>query len=281
MAANLQRAGYDVVGFNRTPGKAAALIDVGGSERQSIAEAVAGADVVITMLPDSPDVTSVLLGDDGVLAHAKDGAVLIDFSTIAPETSQEVAEQAAARGARALDAPVSGGEQGAIDATLSIMVGGDENLFTEMQPILSAVGKTVTYVGPTGSGQTVKAANQLIVAGGIQLVAEAMVFLQAQGVDREAALRVLQGGLAGSTVLDRKGPSMLARDFAPGFRIDLHHKDLGIYTSSARESGVASPLGQVLAGLMGSARAQGYGSLDHSALLLQAERLSGQSGDAS
>lgn len=281
MAVNLQRAGYDVVGFNRTPGKAAALIDVGGSERQSIAEAVAGADVVITMLPDSPDVTSVLLGDDGVLAHAKDGAVLIDFSTIAPETSQEVAEQAAARGARALDAPVSGGEQGAIDATLSIMVGGDENLFTEMQPILSAVGKTVTYVGPTGSGQTVKAANQLIVAGGIQLVAEAMVFLQAQGVDREAALRVLQGGLAGSTVLDRKGPSMLARDFAPGFRIDLHHKDLGIYTSSARESGVASPLGQVLAGLMGSARAQGYGSLDHSALLLQAERLSGQSGDAS
>lgn len=280
MAANLQKAGYDVSGFNRSPGKAGGLVAAGGREASSIEDAVAGAKIVFTMLPNSPDVEAVVLGAGGVLSHIEAGAVLVDLSTISPDMARTVAYRAEESGVRALDAPVSGGEQGAIEATLSIMVGGETGVFEDVRSVLSALGKTVTYVGPAGAGQTVKAANQLIVAGALQLVSEAFVYLSAQGVDTEAALRVLQGGLAGSTVLTRKGPSMLERNFAPGFRIDLHHKDLGIYVASAREAGVATPLGQVLAGLMGSARAQGLGSLDHSALLLQTERLSGQEGSA-
>ncbi|MBE1878299.1 2-hydroxy-3-oxopropionate reductase [Myceligenerans pegani] len=279
MAVNLRRAGYDVVGFNRSPGKAEALVAAGGTEAGSVAEAVAGAQIVLTMLPDSPDVEQAVLGDGGIVEHAAAGTLLIDLSTISPDVAREVSRRAAERHVRVLDAPVSGGEQGAVDATLSIMVGGDEGVFQEASPVLSALGTTITYVGPSGSGQTVKAANQLVVAGAIQLVSEALVFLDAQGVDLEAGTRVLQGGLAGSTVLERKGPAMLRREFQPGFRIDLHHKDLGIYTSAARDAGVASPLGQALAGLMGSARAQGLGSLDHSALFLQTERLSGRAAE--
>jgi 2-hydroxy-3-oxopropionate reductase len=276
MAANLQKGGFDVTGYNRSPGKAGELIAAGGREAGSVAEAVRGARIVLTMLPDSPDVAGVVLGDDGVLANASADAVLVDLSTIAPDIAREVSERAAERGIGTLDAPVSGGEQGAIDATLSIMVGGDARVFDVVKPVLEAMGGTITHVGPSGAGQTVKAANQLIVAGNLQLVSEALVYLGAQGVDLEAALRVLQGGLAGSAVLQRKGPTMLQRQFAPGFRIDLHHKDLGIYTASAREAGVATPLGQVLAGLLGSARALGLGGNDHSALLLQTESLSGR-----
>ena len=174
-----------------------------------------------------------------------------------------------------LDAPVSGGEAGAKEAKLSIMVGGDAGTFAEVEPVMRVLGPTVVLVGPAGSGQTVKAANQLIVAGHYQLLAEAIVFLRAYGVDAEAALQVLGGGLAGSTVLQRKGASMLAGQFAPGFRIDLHHKDMGIVTAAARERGVAIPVGAVLAQLVGALRAQGDGGLDHSALLRGVERLSG------
>jgi 2-hydroxy-3-oxopropionate reductase len=181
------------------------------------------------------------------------------------------------RGIRVLDAPVSGGEQGAIDATLSIMVGGDANDFADARPVLEAVGRTIVHVGPAGSGQTVKAANQLIVAGTIELVAEAIVFLEAYGVDMEAAVKVLAGGLAGNAILDRKAAGMLRRDFTPGFRIELHHKDMGIVTSAAREAGVVIPLGAVVAQLITSLTAQGDGGLDHSALLKLVEQLSGHS----
>ena len=175
-----------------------------------------------------------------------------------------------------LDAPVSGGEAGAIEAKLSIMVGGEEADFEAVKPILEVLGSTVVYVGPAGSGQTVKAANQLIVAGTIELVAEAIVFLEAYGVDAPAAMEVLAGGLAGSQILDRKGGNMLARKFEPGFRIDLHHKDMGIVADAARAKGVATPLGAVAAQFVGSLRAQGHGGLDHSALLMIVEQLSGR-----
>jgi 2-hydroxy-3-oxopropionate reductase len=158
------------------------------------------------------------------------------------------------------------------------MVGGDAVDVMKARPVLEAVGSTIVYVGPSGSGQTVKAANQLIVAGTIELVAEALVFLEASGVDTEAAVRVLAGGLAGNRILDRKAGSMIAREFAPGFRVDLHHKDLGIVTSAAREVGVAIPLGAAVAQLMGALRARGHGSLDHGALLLLVEELSGRTG---
>jgi 2-hydroxy-3-oxopropionate reductase len=277
MAANLVKAGFDVIGYNRSPEPVQRLADQGGRGAASLAEAVQDADVVVTMVPDSPDVEAVALGDDGIYAHAKPGTLHVDMSSIRPDVARKVGEAGKQRGFRVLDAPVSGGEQGAIDASLSIMVGGDPNDFADARPVLEAVGKTIVHVGPVGSGQTVKAANQLIVAGTIELVAEAIVFLEAYGVDTEAAVKVLAGGLAGNAILDRKAAGMLARDFTPGFRIDLHHKDLGIVTSAAREAGVVLPLGAVVAQLVASLRAQGDGGLDHSALLKLVEQLSGRS----
>lgn len=279
MARNLLKAGYDVVGHNRSPEKVDALVAEGGRGAADVAQAVRDADVVLTVLPDSPDVEAVVLGAGGVLESAQRGTLLIDASTIRPDVAVRVAQAAHARGIRAVDAPVSGGEVGAIEGSLSIMVGGDAADVEVAFPVLKAVGSTVVHVGPPGSGQTVKAANQLIVAGAIELVAEALIFLDAHGVDTEAAVKVLAGGLAGNRILDRKAASMIAREFRPGFRVDLHHKDLGILTAAAREAGVAIPVGALVAQLMGALRAQGHGSLDHSALLLLVEQLSGRNND--
>jgi 2-hydroxy-3-oxopropionate reductase len=276
MAGHLVAAGHDVIGHNRSRGPVDQLVEAGGRGADSVGEAVKDADVVITMVPDSPDVESVALGEEGIYAQARPGTVHIDMSSIRPDVATRLAESGAEHGVRVLDAPVSGGEAGAKEATLSIMVGGDAATFDEVRPVLEAVGRTIVHVGPAGSGQTVKAANQLIVAGNYELVAEAIVFLRAFGVDTEAALKVLAGGLAGSTVLDRKGASMLAGNFQPGFRVDLHHKDMGIIVDAARAKGVAIPLGAVTAQLIGALRAQGDGGLDHSALLRGVERLSGQ-----
>lgn len=280
MAANLVKAGFDVVGHNRSRPGVDRLVAAGGRGADSIAEAVKEAQVVATMLPDAPDVEAVLTGPDGVFDKAPPGTLLIDFSTIRPDASLQLTSHGRTAGFRVLDAPVSGGEQGAIDATLSIMVGGDSDDFAAAHNVFDAVGKTVVRVGPPGSGQTVKAANQLIVAGTITLVAEAVVFLEAHGVDTKAAVRVLSAGLAGSTILDRKSKAMLARDFTPGFRVDLHHNDMGIVTTAAREAGVAIPLGSLAAQLIGSLKAQGDGQLDDSALLKVVEQLSGRSNNA-
>ncbi|MCX2968709.1 MULTISPECIES: 2-hydroxy-3-oxopropionate reductase [Streptomyces] len=278
MAENLIKAGYPVTGFTLEREKLDRLAANGGTAAASVAQAVADADVVITMVPADPQVKAVILGDDGVLAHAKPGATIIDMSSITPQTSIAVAEAAAAAGKdlKVLDAPVSGGEAGAVEAVLSIMVGGEQSVFDEARPILDTLGKTVVLCGPHGSGQTVKAANQLIVAVNIQACAEAVVFLEKSGVSLDAALEVLGGGLAGSTVLARKKDNFKNRDFAPGFRIDLHHKDMGIVTDAARSVGAALPVGAVVAQLVASLRAQGDGGLDHSALLRAVERLSGE-----
>ncbi len=277
MAANLVKAGYDVVGYNRSRPAVDRLVEAGGRGADRLAEAVREADVVITMVPDSPDVEAAALDEDGIYANASPGTVHVDCSSIRPDVAKRVAQAGVERGLRVIDAPVSGGETGAVAGTLSIMVGGEAADVEQVRPILETVGKTVVHVGPHGSGQTVKAANQLIVAGTIELVAEAIVFLEAHGVDTEAAVKVLAGGLAGNAILDRKAAGMLKREFAPGFRVDLHHKDLGIVTSAAREAGVAIPLGAHVAQLLGSLRAQGHGGLDHSALLLLVEQLSGRS----
>jgi 2-hydroxy-3-oxopropionate reductase len=271
MAVNLVRAGHDITGHNRSPAKTERFAEQGGQAADSIRDAVRDAEFVVTMLPDSPDVEAV--AEDVLTA---DGAVWIDMSTIAPATARDIAARAHDAGLRALDAPVSGGEQGAIDGALSVMVGGEAADVETARPVLDVLGKTIVHVGPAGAGQTVKAANQLIVAGTIGLVAEALTLLDAQGVDLKPAVEVLSGGLAGSAVLDRKSPAMLRHEFAPGFRIDLHHKDLGIALGSARESGVPLPLGAVVAQLMAAARAQGHGDLDHSALLLVLEQLAGK-----
>ena len=276
MAVHLAKAGHEVVGYNRTPEKAEPLVEAGGRAAESVADAVRGAEVVCVMVPDSPDVTDVLTGEDGVFDNAKPGTLVIDFSSIRPDVTTQLAEQAAAKGIRLIDAPVSGGEAGAVNAALSIMVGGQSDDFEAAKPYMDVVGKTVVHVGPNGAGQTVKAANQLIVAANIEALAEAVVFLEAYGVDTDAALEVLGGGLAGSKVLDQKKQNMLDRTFDPGFRIALHHKDLGIVTTAAREAGVVIPLGSLVAQLMASALANGDGGLDHSGLLRGVERLSGR-----
>jgi len=276
MAKNLVTAGYAVTGYNRSQDPIDALVAAGGRGADSIADAVKDADVIITMVPDSPDVAGVVRGEDGVFANAKPGALWIDNSSIRPDVAKELADEAVAAGFGAVDAPVSGGEQGAIDAVLSIMVGGTAEDFAKAEPVLKAIGKTIVHVGPAGAGQTVKAANQLIVAVNIQALAEAVVFLEAYGVDTDAALTVLGGGLAGSKVLDQKGHKMLNRDFAPGFRLALHNKDLGIVTAAARQAGITVPLGSAVAQLVTSLVARGDGGLDHSGLFKLTAELSGR-----
>ena len=194
MAANLVRAGHDVVGYSRRAEPAAELVRQGGRAAASVAAVAAESDVLITMLPDSPDVEEVVLGEQGVLAHARPGLLLIDMSTIRPHSEMVIAEAARAAGVRTLDAPVSGGEPGAINATLSIMVGGSAEDFAFALPILNAMGKTVAHVGGTGAGQIVKAANQLMVGGIIEIVSEALLLLEASDVDMKAAVTVLSGG---------------------------------------------------------------------------------------
>lgn len=277
MALNLIKAGHTVTGFNRSPARLDALVAAGGHGAPSVAAAARGADVIITMLPDSPDVDSVVSGPAGVFANAAPGTLWIDASTIRPDVAKRLAEDASTAELRALDAPVSGGEQGAVDGVLSIMVGGDPADFAAAQDVLGAIGKTIVHVGPSGSGQTVKAANQLIVAVNIEVLSEAITFLEAHGVDLDAALKVLGGGLAGSKVLEQKGTKMVNRDFAPGFRLALHHKDLGIVTAAAREAGVVIPLGAVVAQLVAATVNQGDGALDHSGLFKQVLQLSGRS----
>lgn len=278
MAKNLMSAGFNVTGYNRSEAAVNALAEAGGSKAASIAEAVAEADVIITMVPDSPDVQDVVLGENGAFAHAKAGALWIDNSSIRPDVAVSLAAAAREAGLRPLDAPVSGGEAGAINAALSIMVGGEQADFDAAKPVLETIGKTIVLVGPAGSGQTVKAANQLIVATNIQALSEAVVFLEAYGVDTDAAIEVLGGGLAGSKVLDQKAQKILDREFEPGFRLALHNKDMGIVTSAAREAGVVLPLGALVAQLVTSTVACGDGALDHSALYNGVQRLTGKIG---
>lgn len=279
MAANLVAAGHQVRGYSRTAATRAAAAAAGIEPAGTAAEAVAGAEFIITMLPDTPDVLGVLFGDDtsgGALADGlAAGATVIDMSTIEPGASVEIASRLGERGVSALDAPVSGGQAGAEEGSLSIMVGGDQAVFDHSLPLLAAMGTTVVRVGPAGSGQSVKAANQLMVAGHLQMLAEALVFLDSQGVDLELALDVIGGGLAGSTVITRKRRNYVDRDFTPGFRLALHNKDLGIVARTARDAGLALPATALISQLVQALVAQGHGGLDHSALHLLAIEMNG------
>lgn len=269
MAAHLVAAGHEVTGFDLSSASLEKLIADGGKAATSAQEAVSGAEVVITMLPNHPQVEAVINE-----VTFDDGTLLIDMSTIRPSTSIEIARQLSH--VRVLDAPVSGGQTGAQQASLSIMVGGTEADFAAARPFLEVVGKTIVHVGPHGAGQVVKAANQLMVGGIYALVAEAIVLLEASGVDPKAGLDVLAGGLAANRILDLKRETMIAREFQPGFRIDLHHKDMGIALDAARAADVALPVTNQIAALVAAARAQGYGSLDHSALLKVIENFAGR-----
>ena len=268
-------AGYDLVVHNRSPEKAEEMAGEGATAAGSPREVAEGCDVVVTMLPDSPQVEEVLAGGGGVFEGVREGALIVDMSTISPVVTEELAAEARERGASMLDAPVSGGDVGAIEGTLSIMVGGDENDFERARPLFEVMGKTVTHVGPTGAGQVTKAANQIVVALTIEAVSEALVLGSAGGVPPEKILDVLGGGLAGNKVMEVKREKFLSHTFDPGFRSELHHKDLGIALAAGREYGVALPVTAAVEQMLLTMRQKGWGGEDHSALLKVIEDLSG------
>jgi 2-hydroxy-3-oxopropionate reductase len=274
MAHNLVRAGVRVVVHNRSPAAVEELRAEGASAAATPREVAERSAVTITMLPDSSDVTAVVEGPDGILAGASAGNLVIDMSTISPIVARRLAERAREVGVQMLDAPVSGGDVGARDATLSIMVGGEEAAFERALPILKLLGKTVRRVGGHGAGQVVKACNQVVVALTIEALSEALVLGSKAGVAPEAILGVLGGGLAGSRVLDVRGSGMVAHRFTPGFRAELHHKDLGIALETARDAGVSLPVTALVDQMLASLRQNGDGARDHSALITYVERAS-------
>ena len=275
MAKNLIEAGHELVVFNRTRSKAEELAGDGATVAGSPREVAERSDVIITMLPDSPQVEEVLVGENGVLEGIKEGALVVDTSTISPVVTEELAAKVKEKGASMLDAPVSGGDVGAIEGTLSIMVGGSEEDFERARPLFEAMGKTVTHVGETGAGQVAKAANQIVVALTIEAVSEALVLGSKGGVAPEKILDVLGGGLAGNKVMEVKREKMLTHSFDPGFRIELHHKDLGIALAAGREYGVTLPVTAVVDQMLQDLKMRGRGDRDHSALLTLIEDSSG------
>src|SRR5215210_1139075 len=274
MARNLMEAGYELVLHNRTRGKAEALAaETGAEEAESPGEVARKSDMIITMLPGPPEVREVVAGEDGLLEHAREGALLIDMSTSSPVLARELAQTARERGVGMLDAPVSGGDVGAIEGTLSIMVGGDQGDFERAKPLFEAMGKTVTHVGPIGAGQVTKAANQVVVALTIEAVSEALVLGSAGGVSPEKVLEVLSGGLAGNKVMEVKRERFLSHQFEPGGKVEFHRKDLGIALAAGREYGVVLPVTAVVCQMFEALVARGRGGWDHSSLITLIEDL--------
>ena len=277
MARNLLKAGYPLVVHSRSRGPVDELVAAGATAGASAKDVAGRSDVLITMLPNSPDVELVALGRDGIIEGARRGLVYADMSTISPIVSQKVAQALEAKGVRMLDAPVSGGEKGAIDGALSIMVGGEQAVFDSVLPIFQAMGKTITRLGPLGFGGFTKLANQIIVAVNLTALAEALTLAKKAGLDRELTLKALAGGLAGSKCLDQKAPNYVAGNYQPGFKIDLHFKDLGLIMESARALGVPLPATAVVQELFSALRVKGRGGLDHSGVITLLEDLAGVS----
>ena len=275
MAKNLMEAGYELVLYNRTRKKAEELAKEGGAEvAESLEEVAHESDLIITMLPGPPEVEEVVAGEDGLLEGAGEGSLIVDMSTSSPVLARELAPAAEEKGASMLDAPVSGGDVGAIEGTLSIMVGGAEEDFERAKPLFDVMGKTVTHVGPSGAGQVVKAANQIVVALTIEAVSEALVLGSKGGVSAEKVLDVLSGGLAGNKVMEVKREKLLEHDFEPGGKAEFHYKDLGIALEAGREYGVALPVTALVNQMFGAMMAKGRGGWDHSSLLTAIEDLS-------
>jgi 2-hydroxy-3-oxopropionate reductase len=275
MARNLLKAGYPLVVHNRSRAPVDELVSTGARAAGSPREVAGQCEILITMLPNSPDVEAVALGPDGIIDGAPPGLIYADMSTISPLVSQKVGRALEARGVRMLDAPVSGGEKGAVEGTLSIMVGGDRAVFDEVLPVFRALGRTITHLGPLGSGGFTKLANQIIVALNLTALAEALTLARKAGLDREATLRALAGGLAGSRCLEQKTPNYLSGSYQPGFKVDLHYKDLGLIMEAARALGVPVPTTAVVQELFGALRVKGRGGLDHSAIITLLEDLAG------
>jgi len=277
MARNLLKAGYPLVVHNRSRGPVEEIVKAGAKAATSPRDLAGRCDVLITMLPNSPDVEHVALGPEGIVQGARTGLVYVDMSTISPIVSQRIGSALATQGVKMLDAPVSGGEKGAIEGALSIMVGGDKAVFDSVLPIFQALGKTITRLGPLGFGGFTKLANQIIVAINLTALGEALTLGKKAGLDRELLLTALAGGLAGSKCLDQKKPNYLANTYHPGFKVDLHFKDLGLIMESARALGVPLPTTAVVQELFSALRTKGRGGLDHSGIITLLEDLAGAS----
>ena len=275
MCRNLLSAGYTVTVFNRSYGAMAEMQSCGASIGESAADVAGKSDIVITMLPNSPDVKEVVLGKSGVLEGAGKGLIIVDMSSINPIASQEICAEAEKRGCFMLDAPVSGGEPKAIDGTLAIMVGGKEEIFHKVEPILLTMGSSVKLCGGIGAGNTTKLANQVIVAANIAALSEALVLGRKAGVAPEVIFEAIRGGLAGSTVMNSKAPMMLDGNFEPGFRIALHIKDLANALDVGHDVGAPLPLTASVMEMMQWLRANGFDREDHSSLVRYYENLAG------
>jgi 2-hydroxy-3-oxopropionate reductase len=266
MLRNLLKAGHTVVAYGRTPSKLDSAVADGAQRGSSNADVGARSSIVITMLPDGPEVEEVVLGADGILSGAKPGTLIIDMSSISPLVSQKVAAACEAKGVDFMDAPVSGGEPKAVDGTLAIMAGGKPEVFAKAEPILKCLGSSVTLTGPVGAGNTTKLANQIMVACNIAAMGEALTLATRCGLNPEVVVNAVKAGLAGSAVLNAKGPMLIARNFKPGFRISLHQKDLRNALQTAEANHVFLPLTAEVQQMLSSLIANGKGDLDHSAI---------------
>ncbi len=273
MSRNLLKAGYELVVFNRSKGAVEELIESGAKAAGNPMEVAEQTDIIITMLPNSPQVKEVILGEYGVIEGARRGTVVIDMSSIAPLVSREIAARLNQKGIEMLDAPVSGGEPKAIDGTLSVMAGGKRHVFDKCYPVLKSMAASVVLTGEVGAGNVTKLANQIIVALNIAAMSEALVLASKAGVEPELVYQAIRGGLAGSATLDAKAPLVMDRKFAPGFRIDLHIKDLQNVLDTSHEIGVPLPLTASVMEIMQALRTDGKGNSDHSCLIQYYEKM--------
>ena len=275
MARNLLKTGYPLIVHSRSQGPVQELVGAGAKAANSPKDVASQVEVLITMLPNSPDVEMVALGQSGIIEGARPGLLLLDMSTISPLVSQKVGKVLQSKGVRMLDAPVSGGEKGAIEGALSIMVGGEKSDFDAALPVFQALGKTITHLGPLGAGGFTKLANQIIVAVNLTALGEALTLARKAGLDRSLTLKALGGGLAGSKCLEQKTPNYLSGAYNPGFKIDLRFKDLGLIMESSRALGVPLPCTAVVQELFNALRVKGRGGLDHSGVITLLEELAG------
>jgi 2-hydroxy-3-oxopropionate reductase len=275
MCRNLQKGGHRLVVYDIVPALVERAVGYGASAAGSAREAAEGSEIVITMLPDGPEVEQAVLGAGGVLEGARPGSAVIDMSSISPLVAQKVGAACTAKGVRFLDAPVSGGEPKAVEGTLAVMVGGDDSLFHEMEPVLKCMGSSVTLTGPVGAGNVTKLANQIMVACNIAAMGEALVLATKVGLDPTVVFNAVKGGLAGSTVLNAKAPMVTARNFQPGFRIRLHQKDLRNALAAAESMKVGLPLTSMVQQMIMALMNDGKGDLDHSAIVTFIEEMAG------
>ncbi len=274
MLNNLLKAGHTVIAFGRNTGKLDACVADGAERGASNGDVGARASIIFTMLPDGPQVEEVVLGEGGVMEGCKPGSLIVDMSSINPLVSQKIAAVCAAEGVDFLDAPVSGGEPKAIEGTLAIMAGGSQENFRKAEPFLKCMGSSVTLTGGVGAGNVTKLANQIMVACNIAAMGEALALSTRCGLDPEVVLNAVKGGLAGSAVLNAKGPMLIARNFKPGFKIQLHQKDLRNALQTAEANQMFLPLTALVQQMLLSLMGDGKGELDHSAIATFVEKLS-------